>query len=147
MSVRRGKQFVTTKANHSIVRPLDLVARDFTRQRAEQAVGRGPLRPDQVVAGVHHVRVQRLQPPHRRLEDGQQHADFTAAGRPRHGGVDRIRVKPASRTLTVNCPGSFVIRMQGGITPHFAHAERLVNAGALVSIGIVGDSYDNSQPA
>ena len=138
--VRRGRPVVTTRPD-----PPRAGRRTWStaihRDRPEPAVARRPdLRADLVGHGVHRVRLRRVLPADRRA----------GAPRPRcppscRSTRWRWRCGPGTAGRPGGRPGSIHHSDAGSpIYRRSATPNRLAEAGAVASIGSVGDSYDNA---
>lgn len=136
--VRRGKQFVTTKADQSAERPPDLVDRQFTADRPNQLW----------VVDFTYVPTW----------SGMAFTAFVTdvfsrrivGWRTRNKMPTELPLNALEMALWVRARAGEPV---GGLIHHsdagaqytaIRYAERLVDAGALASIGTVGDSYDNA---
>lgn len=141
--VRRGRKFVTTRADAAAVRHPDLVGRDFTAAAPNRLwivdftyvpTWSGTA----FTAFVSDVFSRRIV--------GWR----TAASMPTELPLDALEMALWTRSRAGHCDEQGQL---GGLIHHsdagsqytaIRYAERLADAGALASIGTVGDSYDNA---
>jgi hypothetical protein len=102
--------------------------------------GGSDLRADLVGDGVHRVRLRRVLATDRRLALRVQHAHRTPARRPRNGAVDPRNSRPHPSRAAGRVDPSQRRRQYCAIR----YGNRLAEAGAVASIGSVGDSFDNA---
>ncbi len=136
--VRRGKQFVTTKSDPSALRPPDLVERDFTAARPNQlwivdftyvATCSGMV----FTAFVTDVFSRRIV--------GWR----TAPSMPTELPLDALEMALWTRARAGQDVDGVVHHSDAGAQyTSIRYATRLLEAGALASIGTVADSYDNA---
>jgi len=136
--VRRGKQFVTTKSDPSALRPPDLVERDFTAARPNQlwivdfayvATWSGMV----FTAFVTDVFSRRIV--------GWR----TAPSMPTELPLDALEMALWTRARAGQDVDGVVHHSDAGAQyTSIRYATRLLEAGALASIGTVADSYDNA---
>jgi putative transposase len=142
--VRRGKQFVTTKPDGTAARPPDLVDRDFTAGAPNKLwVVDFTYVPTwsgmAFTAFVSDVFSRRIV--------GWR----TASSMPTSLPLDALdmalwtRAQAGQTNAAGQLPGLVHHLDAGSQYTAIRYAERLADAGALASIGSVGDSYDNSQ--
>lgn len=134
--VRRGKQFVTTKSDPSALRPPDLVERDFTAARPNQlwivdftyvATWSGMV----FTAFVTDVFSRRIV--------GWR----TAPSMPTELPLDALEMALWTRARAGQDVDGVVHHSDAGAQyTSIRYATRLLEAGALASIGTVADSYD-----
>lgn len=135
---RRGRTFVTTKADKAAARPPDLVDRDFTAGRPNQLwVVDFTYVPTwsgtaftAFVSDVYSRRVVGWR---------------TATSMPTELPLDALEMALWTRARAGHDPTGVIHHSDAG-TQYTAirYAARLLDAGALASIGSVGDSYDNA---
>jgi putative transposase len=136
--VRRGQPVITTRAEKAAVRPPDLVDRDFTAARPNQLwvvdftyvpTWSGTV----FTAFVSDVYSRRIV--------GWR----TATSMPTQLPLDALEMALWTRAQAGHDPAGVVHHSDAG-TQYTAirYAQRLLDAGALASIGSVGDSYDNA---
>ncbi len=137
--IRRGKQFVTTKPDAAAGRPADLVQRDFTAERPNLLwlvdftyvpTWSGMA----FTAFVHDAFSRRIV--------GWR----TAASMPTELPLDALEMALWTRA----CAGEDIVGLvhhsdAGSQYTAIRYSDRLLDAGAVASIGTVGDSYDNAQ--
>jgi len=136
--IRRGRQFVTTKADPAASRPADLVERDFTAGRPNAlwivdftyvATWSGMV----FTAFVTDVFSRRIV--------GWR----TAPTMPTELPLDALEMALWTRTRAGQDVHGVVHHSDAGSQyTSIRYATRLLEAGALASIGTVGDSYDNA---
>jgi len=143
VGARRGRRFVTTRADNSAVRPPDLVGRDFTAPAPNRLwlvdftyvpTWSGMA----FTAFVHDAYSRRIV--------GWR----TASSMPTSLPLDALEMALWTRTREGHTDGGRL----DGLTHHsdagvqyraIRYTDRLADAGAVASIGTVGDSYDNAQ--
>lgn len=142
--VRRGKQFVTTRADEKASRPPDLVERDFTAPAPNKlwvvdftyVPTWSGMAFTAFVSDVYSRRIVGWR---------------TASSMPTSLPLDALdmalwtRAQAGQTDDHGKLPGLVHHSDAGAQYTAIRYAERLANAGALASIGSVGDSYDNSQ--
>ena len=133
---RRRRKVRTTKSDPDAPRPPDLVDRDFTAD-APNDLWVTDLTYVPTWSGMAYVCfiVDAFSPDDRRLAGRVAHADRHGPRRARDGAAGRA------------APGSTGCRCHSDAGSQFTsvrYAERLAELGAVPSIGIVGDSYDNA---
>ena len=136
--IRRGRQFVTTKSDPAAARPPDLVDRDFTAQRPNQlwivdftyvATWSGMA----FTAFVTDVFSRRIV--------GWR----TAASMPTELPLEALEMALWTRARAGQDVDRVVHHSDAGSQyTSIRYAARLADAGAVASIGTVGDSYDNA---
>jgi putative transposase len=135
---RRGRRFVTTRSDRAAVRPPDLVGRDFTATRPNQLwVVDFTYVPTwsgmAFTAFVSDVFSRRIV--------GWR----TAPSMPTELPLDALEMALWTRARTGEHTDGLVHHSDaGGQYTSIRYADRLAEAGALASIGSVGDSYDNA---
>ncbi len=136
--VSRGKRFVTTRPDPAATRPPDLVERDFTATAPNRLwvvdFTYVPTWSGLVfTAFVSDVFSRRIV--------GWR----TAASMPTELPLDALEMALWTRTRTGQGVGGLVHHSDAGSQyTSIRYANRLLDAGALASIGTVGDSYDNA---
>ena len=142
--VRRGKQFVTTKPDESAARPPDRVDRDFTASAPNRlwvvdftyVPTWSGMAFTAFVADVFSRRIVGWR---------------TASSMPTSLPLDALdmalwtRAQAGETDAAGRLPGLVHHSDAGSQYTAIRYADRLVDAGALASIGSVGDSYDNAQ--
>jgi putative transposase len=136
--VRRGRPFVTTRPDPSAARPPDLVERDFTAARPNQLwvvdftyvpTWSGTV----FTAFVSDVFSRRIV--------GWRTASTMPTGLP----LDALEMALWTRARANEVVDGLVHHSDAGSQyTSIRYANRLLDAGALASIGSVGDSYDNA---
>nr|WP_245607191.1 IS3 family transposase [Pseudonocardia spinosispora] len=136
--VRRGRQYVTTKADKTATRPPDLVKRDFTATRPNALwvvdftyvpTWSGTV----FTAFVSNVFSRRVV--------GWR----TAPAMPTQLPLDALEMALWTRARAGHDTAGVVHHSDAGCQyTAIRYANRLLDAGALASIGSVGDSYDNA---
>ncbi len=136
--IRRGKPFITTRPDPAAVRPPDLVDRNFTASRPNQlwivdftyvATWSGMA----FTAFVTDVFSRRIV--------GWR----TAPSMPTELPLDALEMALWTRARAGHDVGGVVHHSDAGSQyTSIRYATRLLDAGALASIGTVGDSYDNA---
>ncbi len=137
--VRRGKRFVTTKPDRAASRPPDLVQRDFTAERPNLLwlvdftyvpTWSGMA----FTAFVHDAFSRRIV--------GWR----TAASMPTELPLDALEMALWTRARAGESTEGLVHHSDAGSQyTAIRYSNRLLDAGAVASIGTVGDSYDNAQ--
>ena len=137
--VRRGKQFVTTKPDAAAARPPDLVNRDFTAEAPNRLwlvdftyvpTWAGMA----FTAFVHDAYSRRIV--------GWR----TAASMPTELPLDALEMALWTRQRAGQDVAGVVHHSDAGSQyTAIRYSDRLLDAGAVASIGTVGDSYDNAQ--
>lgn len=136
--VRRGRQFVTTKADKAAARPPDLVGRDFTAARPNELwVVDFTYVPTwsgmAFTAFVSDVFSRRIV--------GWR----TAASMPTELPLDALEMALWTRARAAVEVGGVIHHSDAGSQyTSIRYAARLAEAGAVASIGSVGDSFDNA---
>jgi len=135
---RRGKRFVTTKPDHRAVRPPDLVRRDFHATRPNQlwvvdftyvATWSG-MAFTAFVSDVYSRRIVGWR---------------TAASMPTELPLDALEMALWTRTRSGEGIDGVVHHSDAGSQyTSIRYSDRLLDAGAVASIGTVGDSFDNA---
>ena len=138
--VTRGKAFRTTRPDVTAPRPPDLVGRDFHASKPERAMGRGL-----------HLRAR----PGRGWRSPRSSPTCSpggsSAGAPRPGCPPSCPWTPwrwpcGPEPATGAGPSTGLVHHSDAGVQYTSirYTERLADAGALASIGTVGDSYDNA---
>lgn len=137
--IRRGKQFITTRPDKTATRPPDLVDRVFTASRPNALwVVDFTYVPTwsgmAFTAFVHDVYSRRIV--------GWR----TAGSMPTELPLDALEMALWTRARAGQDTTGVVHHSDAGTQyTSIRYSERLLDAGALASIGTVGDSYDNAQ--
>jgi putative transposase len=141
--VRRGRKFVTTRPDSTAARPPDLVGRDFTAAAPNRlwivdftyVPTWSGMAFTAFVSDVFSRRIVGWR---------------TASSMPTELPLDALEMALWTRSRAGHCDNQGRL---GGLVHHsdagsqytaIRYAERLADAGALASIGTVGDSYDNA---
>jgi len=138
--VRRGRQFVTTRSDPAAVRPPDLVKRDFTASRPNQlwvvdftyVPTWAGMAFTAFVSDVFSRRVVGWR---------------TCASMPTELPLDALEMALWTRTRAHESVDGLVHHSDAGsqyTAIRYANRRQLLEAGAVASIGTVGDSYDNA---
>ena len=137
--VRRGRRFVTTKADKAAVRPPDLVNRNFSACRPNQLW----LVDFTYVATWSGMAFTAF------VSDAYSHGIVgwrTASSMPTELPLDALEMALWTRARADHSVEGLVHHSDAGSQyTAIRYTNRLLDAGALASIGTVGDSYDNSQ--
>ncbi len=137
--VRRGKRFVTTRPDKAVTRPPDLVNRDFTADRPNRLL----LVDFTYVptwAGMAFTAF--VSDAYSRRIVGWR----TAASMPTELPLDALEMALWTRACTgEDVTGLIHHSVAGAQYTSIRYSNRLLDAGAVASIGTVGDSYDNAQ--
>ena len=137
--VRRGKRFITTKADAAAARPPDLVKRDFSAERPNLLwLVDFTYVPSwsgmAFTAFVHDAFSRRIV--------GWR----TAASMPTELPLDALEMALWTRSTAGQDVTGLVHHSDAGSQyTAIRYSDRLLDAGAVASIGTVGDSYDNAQ--
>ena len=136
--VRRGQPVITTRADKAAIRPPDLVDRDFTAARPNQL---WVVDFTYVPTWTGTVFTAFVSDVYSRRIVGWR----TATSMPTELPLDALEMALWTRAQAGHDPAGVVHHSDAG-TQYTAirYAQRLLDAGALASIGSVGDSYDNA---
>jgi putative transposase len=136
--IRRGKQFVTTKADPAATRPPDLVDRDFSAERPN-ALWIVDFTYVPTWAGMAFTAF--VSDVFSRRIVGWR----TAASMPTQLPLDALEMALWTRARAGHTVEGVVHHSDAGSQyTSIRYSTRLLDAGALASIGSVGDSYDNA---
>ena len=136
---RRGKQFVTTKPDTSATRPPDLVNRDFTADRPNQ-LWLVDFTYVPTWAGMAFTAF--VSDAYSRRIVGWR----TAASMPTELPLDALEMALWTRARAGEDVAGVIHHSDAGSQyTAIRYSDRLLDAGAVASIGTVGDSYDNAQ--
>ena len=136
--VRRGKRFVTTKSDPTVPRAPDLVQRDFTATEPNRLWVVDYTYVPAWSGMAFTAFVTDVFTSHRGLADRSVDADFAAARRPGDGVVDPRAAGPHRRWSARRVGAS--LRCRAAQYVSIRYSERLADAGAVASIGSVGDN-------
>jgi putative transposase len=134
--VRRGRRFVTTKPDRGAVRPPDLVRRDFTASRPNElwlvdftyCVTWSGMKFTAFVSDAYSRRIVGWR---------------TAAAMPTQLPLDALEMALWTRARAGHSVDGLVHHSDAGSQyTSIRYSSRLLDAGAVASIGTVGDSYD-----
>ncbi len=136
---RRGKRFVTTKPDSAAARPPDLVKRDFTAERPN-LLGLVDFTYVPTWSGMAFTAF--VSDAFSRRIVGWR----TAASMPTELPLDALEMALWTRAKAgENIEGLVHHSDAGAQYTSIRYSNRLLDAGAVASIGTVGDSYDNAQ--
>jgi putative transposase len=136
--VRRGQPVITTRADKAAVRPPDLVDRDFTARRPNQL---WVVDFTYVPTWTGTVFTAFVSDVYSRRIVGWR----TATSMPTELPLDALEMALWTRNQAGHDPAGVVHHSDAGSQyTAIRYAQRLLDAGALASIGSVGDSYDNA---
>jgi putative transposase len=136
--VRRGRRFVTTRPDKAAARPPDLVQREFTAARPNQL---WVVDFTYVPTGSGTVFTAFVSDAYSRRIVGWR----TAAAMPTELPLDALEMALWTRAGAGQDVDGVIHHSDAGAQyTAIRYAERLLDAGAVASIGSVGDSYDNA---
>ena len=139
--VRRGRQFVTTRPDHRATRPPDLVRRDFTASAPNRL---WVVDFTYVATWVGMVFTAFVIDVFSRRIVGWR----TAATMPTALPLDALEMALWTRRQADQLVGGLVHHSDAGSQyTSIIYTNRIIDAGAVASIGTVGDSYDNALAA